>query len=219
MSSEWKGAQLPLGTRTDQALEISPGAILLRNFAKKYEDELKEELEDILTLSPPVHMETPGGATMSVAMSNCGQLGWTSSRRGYRYSSTDHLGQKWPAMPPSFRSLATSAASIAGWPEFAPDACLVNLYSPGSKLSLHQDKDERDFSVPIVSVSLGLPGDFLWGGESRDSKTQCISLFHGDVLVFGGPARMRFHGVLPIKRGCHEEFGEYRINLTFRQAG
>ncbi len=218
MSKEWKGAQLSLGSRAEELLTISPGAVLLRNFAKQQESEIKEELETILTLSPPIQMETPGGATMSVAMSNCGPLGWTSSRRGYRYSDKDSSGHKWPPMPARLHALATSAADKAGWPEFAPDACLINLYSPGSKLSLHQDKDERDRSAPIVSVSLGLPADFLWGGQHREDKTKCISLFSGDVFVFGGPSRMRFHGILPVKRGRHPQFGEFRINLTFRQA-
>ena len=165
-------------------------------------------------------MVTPGGLTMSVAMTNCGALGWVTDRRGYRYSALDPESDlPWPALPASFRRLAQDAAAVAGYAAFEPDACLVNRYEPGAKLSLHQDADERDFTQPIVSVSLGVPATFLFGGLRRADKTQRIALADGDVVVWGGPARMRFHGVLPLKDGQHSRLGAQRINLTFRKAG
>ena len=157
---------------------------------------------------------------MSVAMTNCGSLGWVTDRSGYRYDSLDpERGQPWPAMPASFLRLAQTAAAKAGFPDFCPDACLINRYEAGAKLSLHQDKDERDFAAPIVSVSLGIPAVFLFGGLNRADKTMRVPLVHGDVVVWGGPARLRYHGVLPLKPGHHPAFGARRVNLTFRKAG
>jgi alkylated DNA repair protein (DNA oxidative demethylase) len=157
---------------------------------------------------------------MSVVMSNCGTFGWISDRRGYRYSPDDpQSGESWPSMPGAFARLARDAAAAAGFVDFAPDACLVNRYAPGAKLSLHQDRDEKDFSQPIVSVSLGLPATFLFGGLRRSDKQLRVPLMHGDVVVWGGPARLRYHGVLPLKEGAHPLLGGYRINLTFRKAG
>jgi alkylated DNA repair protein (DNA oxidative demethylase) len=165
-------------------------------------------------------MVTPGGFRMSVAMTNCGSLGWVSDRAGYRYDAIDPgSGVPWPPMPEPFRRLATGAAAQAGFDEFLPDACLINRYAVGTKLSLHQDKDERDFAQPIVSASLGIPAVFLFGGLKRAEKTLRIHLTHGDVVVWGGPARLRYHGVLPLKEGSHPLVGEYRINLTVRKAG
>jgi alkylated DNA repair protein (DNA oxidative demethylase) len=165
-------------------------------------------------------MITPGGYRMSVAMTNCGPLGWVSDKTGYRYDVIDPVsGLKWPPMPESFLRLATAAASEAGFPGFAPDACLINRYEPGAKLSLHQDKDEQDFDQPIVSVSLGIPAVFLFGGLKRADKTMRISVTHGDVVVWGGPARLRYHGVMPLKESDHPLLGPQRINLTFRKAG
>jgi len=165
-------------------------------------------------------MITPGGYRMSVAMSNCGSTGWITDRSGYRYDSIDpESGRKWPSMPASFLHLAKAAAAEAGFEGFAPDACLINRYEVGARLSLHQDKDEADYSAPIVSVSLGLPATFLFGGLKRTDKTQRIPVIHGDVVVWGGPARLRFHGVLALKAGRHPLLGGYRINLTFRKAG
>jgi alkylated DNA repair protein (DNA oxidative demethylase) len=165
-------------------------------------------------------MVTPGGFRMSVAMTNCGTLGWVTDRSGYRYDHIDpESGVAWPGMPESFQALATSAAAAAGFGGFVPDACLINRYEPETKLSLHQDKDEKDFNQPIVSVSLGVSAVFLFGGLSRSDRPERILLEHGDVVVWGGPARLRFHGLLPVKPGFHPLTGRYRFNLTFRKAG
>ena len=157
---------------------------------------------------------------MQVALTNCGALGWVSDARGYRYSAQDPAtGQPWPALPAPFLALAQSAAAQAGFDGYTPDACLINRYTPGTRLSLHQDRDERDFGQPIVSVSLGLPAVFLWGGARRADKARRLELQHGDVAVWGGPARLRFHGVAPLAEGDHPLLGAQRINLTFRTAG
>ncbi len=199
---------------------LAPGAVLLRGFAREAGAELLAALAPVLAAAPFRHLVTPGGHTMSVAMSNCGPLGWVSDRRGYRYSQQDPLsGRPWPAMPVRWRDLATRAAAEAGFDGFAPDACLINQYLPGSKLSLHQDKDESDLSAPIVSVSLGLPAVFLFGTPQRSDRPQRYRLLHGDVVVWGGPARLAFHGVAPLADGDHALLGRRRINLTFRRAG
>jgi alkylated DNA repair protein (DNA oxidative demethylase) len=164
-------------------------------------------------------MITPGGFRMSVAMTICGPWGWVSDRTGYRYSAVDpDNGRDWPRLPRSFLRLATEAAAAAGFEAFRPDACLVNRYLPGSKLSLHQDRDEQDYDAPIVSVSLGLPATFLFGGSKRSDKIRRLPLTHGDVVVWGGPDRLRYHGVAPLKDGTHPLLGAQRVNLTFRQA-
>jgi len=174
----------------------------------------------VVSKSPFRNMITPRGFRMSVAMSNCGQLGWVTDRTGYRYSEIDpETTQPWPEMPQPFRALAESAANEAGFRNFVPDACLVNRYEPGTRLSLHQDNDERDFTQPIVSVSLGLPATFLFGGLERAGKVVRIPLVHGDVVVWGGPARLRFHGISPLRDGEHPLLGRFRYNLTFRKAG
>jgi alkylated DNA repair protein (DNA oxidative demethylase) len=176
-------------------------------------------IETLTTAAPFRHLVTPGGFRMSVAMTNCGSLGWVSDHRGYRYDACDPLsGRPWPPMPPVFLELARTAARAGEFPEFTPDACLLNRYEPGARLTLHQDKDERDFSAPIVSVSLGLPAIFLFGGDSRKDKPRRIPLQHGDVVVWGGPARLHHHGVLALKDGHHELLGPQRLNLTFRRA-
>ena len=196
------------------------GAVLLRGFALAHERALLETLDGVIRAAPWRHMITPGGLRMSVAMSNCGELGWISDRRGYRYSPDDpESGKPWPKMPRAFAQLARTAATQAGFENFTPDACLINRYEPGAKLSLHQDRDERDFDQPIVSVSLGLPAVFLFGGLRRADKQMRVPLVHGDVVVWGGAARMRYHGVLPLKDGAHPVRGACRINLTFRKAG
>jgi len=178
-----------------------------------------EELAVVLAAAPLRHMETPSGLRMSVAMSNCGALGWVTDRAGYRYTSADpSTGRPWPAMPASFRDLARRAALAAGFEAFAPDACLVNRYAPGARMGLHQDRNERDLAAPIVSVSLGLPATFLFGGLARGDRPVRVALVHGDVVVWGGPARLRFHGVLPVREGTHPVTGASRINLTFRKA-
>ncbi|MBA3592874.1 MAG: DNA oxidative demethylase AlkB [Polaromonas sp.] len=199
---------------------LAPGAVLLRGFARDVDAALLQALDDVLAAAPLRHLVTPGGHTMSVGMSNCGPLGWVSDRRGYRYDARDPLtGQPWPAMPGLLRAFAVRAARAAGYPDFMPDACLINQYLPGSKLSLHQDRDEQDFSAPIVSVSLGLPAVFLFGSERRADRPQRYRLQHGDVVVWGGAARLAFHGVAPLADGEHALLGRRRINLTFRRAG
>jgi alkylated DNA repair protein (DNA oxidative demethylase) len=199
---------------------IGPGAFVLPGFALPFADALLPAIRALTERAPFRHMVTPGGFTMSVALTNCGALGWTSDRRGYRYSPTDpDTGQPWPAMPEPFARLAREAAAAAGFDGFEPDACLVNRYEPGARLSLHQDKDERDYGAPLVSVSLGMPAVFLFGGHARGDKTARIPLQHGDVVVWGGEDRLRYHGVLPLKDQPHPAFGSHRINLTFRKAG
>ena len=199
---------------------LRPGAVLLRGFATVAAPQLLVDLDAVLAVAPWRHLVTPGGFTMSVAMTNCGALGWLSDRRGYRYDPIDpDTGRPWPALPASFRALAAAAATQAGFQGFAPDACLVNRYDPGARLSLHQDRDERDYRQPIVSVSLGLPAVFLFGGLERAEKAARVPLLHGDVVVWGGPARLSHHGILPLKEGEHPLTGRCRVNLTFRKAG
>lgn len=200
--------------------DICPGAVLLRGFSLQDEDALLAALENVTTQAPFRHMITPGGFRMSVGMTNCGALGWITDRKGYRYDTIDpESGKKWPVLPESFLKLATSAAEESGFHNFIPDACLINRYAPGARLSLHQDRNERDYTQPIVSVSLGLPAVFLFGGEERADKTIRIHVEHGDIIVWGGPARLRYHGIQPLKEGLHPLLGGYRFNLTFRKAG
>ncbi len=200
-------------------LPISPGAVLLRGFARAQAEALMAVVDQITTQAPLRHLQTPGGRAMTVAMSNCGSWGWTSDRQGYRYVQQDPLtGHNWPAMPPAWRELAAQAAAAAGYPGFEPDACLINQYLPGTQMSMHQDRDEKDLAQPIVSVSLGLPVVFLFGGPKRSDKPQRLRLEHGDVVVWGGPARLAFHGVMPLADGEHHLLGRKRINLTFRRA-
>jgi DNA oxidative demethylase len=199
---------------------LGAGTAFLAGFALKGEAELIASLKLVVEQSPFRNMTTPGGLRMSVAMSNCGPLGWISDRKGYRYSQIDpETNRPWPAMAAAFKELAQKAASEAGFQNFVPDACLINRYEPGTKLSLHQDKDEQDFTQPIVSVSLGLPATFQFGGLNRADKTIRIALVHGDVIAWGGPARLRYHGVAPLRQGEHPLLGPYRFNLTFRKAG
>ena len=199
---------------------MADGAVLLRAFATPFESELVTALRDIAGQAPFRHMVTPGGHHMSVAMTNCGTLGWVTDRSGYRYDGSDpETGKPWPAMPAAFCRLARQAAAEAGFSEFSPDACLINRYEPGARMSLHQDKDEDDFGAPIVSVSLGLPAIFLFGGLKRSDKPHRFRLQHGDVVVWGGPARLAFHGIAPLADGEHALIGRQRINLTFRKAG
>jgi alkylated DNA repair protein (DNA oxidative demethylase) len=197
----------------------APGLTLLQGFALAQEAPLRRDLEAVVRQAPFRHMVTRGGYRMSVAMTNCGDLGWMSDRRGYRYAATDpDSAQPWPAMPGSFRNLAAGAAALAGFGAFAPDACLVNRYEPGARMTLHQDRNERDFSQPIVSVSLGVPATFLFGGAERAVKPLRLRLVHGDVVVWGGEVRLNFHGVAPLRQDLHPVFGAQRINLTFRKA-
>jgi alkylated DNA repair protein (DNA oxidative demethylase) len=199
---------------------LGTGTAVLAGFALDVEEELLASLKDVVEQSPFRNMVTPAGFRMSVAMSNCGSLGWVTDRAGYRYDEIDpEVNRPWPAMPTAFRELAVTAAEEAGFPNFVPDACLINRYEPSARLSLHQDKNERDFTQPIVSVSLGLPATFLFGGLERGNKTQRIQVIQGDVLVWGGPARLRYHGIAPLKDGEHPRLGGVRYNLTFRNAG
>lgn len=199
---------------------LCDGALVLRGFALVHEAALLQALDTIVAAAPLRHLITPGGFRMSVGMTNAGPLGWVSDRRGYRYTSIDPTsGKPWPTMPSAFLQLAATAAIHAGFGKFVPDACLVNRYAPGTRLSLHQDRDEQDYRQPIVSVSLGIPAVFLFGGLQRSDRPQRVPLVHGDVVVWGGPARLRYHGVLPLKPGHHDALGECRINLTFRCAG
>jgi alkylated DNA repair protein (DNA oxidative demethylase) len=199
---------------------LAEGATILRGFAEPSARALVDAIADITAASPFRNMVTPGGYTMSVAMTNCGRLGWVTDRRGYRYDPLDPLSDEpWPALPPIYRDLATRAADAAGYAGFEPDACLVNRYEPGTRLSLHQDRNERDFTAPIVSVSLGLPAVFLFGGARRQDRASRVRLENGDVVVWGGPTRLTFHGVAPLADGEHPLTGRHRINLTFRKAG
>jgi alkylated DNA repair protein (DNA oxidative demethylase) len=199
--------------------QIGPESFVFRGFALPFIERLLPALESVLSQAPFRNMVTPGGYTMSVALSSCGEFGWTTDRSGYKYSPIDPLsGQRWPAMPQVFMELAVAAASAAGFAGFVPDACLINRYIPGAKMSLHQDKDERGYEWPVVSVSLGLPAMFLFGGHERGDPTVRVPLFHGDVVVWGGVDRLRFHGVLPIRQAEHPQLGEQRINFTFRKA-
>ncbi|KRP99122.1 alpha-ketoglutarate-dependent dioxygenase [Bradyrhizobium yuanmingense] len=198
--------------------KIADGAVLLRGFVKPIESGLIDAVRAVVAQSPFRRMTTPGGHLMSVAMTNCGERGWITDHTGYRYDPIDpRTGAPWPAMPPLLRDLARRAAEQGGFEGFAPDACLVNRYEPGTRLSLHQDKDELDYSAPIVSVSLGLPATFLFGGLARADKPRRFRLVHGDVVVWGGASRLAYHGVAPLADGEHPLLGRKRINLTFRR--
>jgi alkylated DNA repair protein (DNA oxidative demethylase) len=208
---------LPSPARPER-VELDEGAQVLTGYAADRAASLMATVEAISAVFPFRQMTTPGGR-MSVAMTNCGSAGWVADKHGYRYASEDPLTeQPWPKMPESFAALAREAASAAGFAGFSPDACLINRYEHASRLSLHQDRDERDFGAPIVSVSLGLTAIFLWGGQKRSDRTRRIALTHGDVVVWGGPARKTFHGVHPLAAGVHPLTGAYRYNLTFRKA-
>jgi len=198
---------------------LAAGAVLLRGFAAAETEKLLAAVAAVAAHAPFRHMITPGGFTMSVAMTNCGKAGWVTDRKGYRYASADpETGEAWPAMPRIFAALAARAAAAAGFGPFAPDACLINRYEPGTRLTLHQDRNERDFGQPIVSVSLGLPATFLFGGLTRAGRPQRIRLESGDVAVWGGPARLTFHGVDKLAAGSDPLTGPVRINLTLRKA-
>ena len=202
-------------------IELAPGAALLPGAAMDEEAQILHDLDDLLVQAPPRHMLTPGGLRMSVAMSNCGRLGWVSDRSGYRYQQSDpESGRPWPPLPASFMRLARRAASRAGYDDFEPDACLLSVYAPGARLSLHQDKDERDVAGhPLVSLSLGLPAVFQLGGLARGDKAIKVPLSHGDALVWGGASRLRYHGVATVADGEHPRLGRRRVNLSFRRAG
>lgn len=198
---------------------LGPGAMVLRRLALPRAPSLLNALREVVEMAPFRFMVTRGGFHMSVAMTNCGAAGWITDESGYRYDSIDPLsGDRWPNMPSCFSELATDAAAQAGFNGFTADACLVNRYEPGARLSLHQDKNERDFAAPIVSVSLGIPAVFLFGGLKRTDRPRRVRLSHGDVVVWGGSARLRYHGVMPLNDDFHPVMGRYRVNLTFRKA-
>ena len=199
--------------------KLQDGAVLLRGGALPVEKSLLAAIDRIAAQAPFRRMVTPGGFQMSVAMTNCGSVGWVTDRTGYRYDPrVPQNGAPWPAMPDVFLKLARDAAEDAGFAAFVPDACLINCYEPGTRLSLHQDKDERDYAHPVVSVSLGLPATFQFGGLKRTDPVRKFALRHGDVAVWRGPSRLCYHGVAQLKEGEHEHFGRMRINLTFRGA-
>lgn len=199
---------------------LGEGTVVLRGYALAWVERLLPELRGVLQAAPFRRMVTPGGFTMSVALSNCGALGWTTDLGGYRYSPFDpRTGRAWPALPAAMRELAVAAAAEAGFADFEPDACLVNRYLPGAKMALHQDRNEHDYRAPVVSVSLGLPALFQLGGLIRAERPRRVPLLHGDVMVWGGVDRLRFHGVLPLAEGSHSVMGAQRINFTLRKAG
>jgi DNA oxidative demethylase len=198
---------------------LAPGAVVLRGAALTRAQSLLSAVEQVTAQAPFRLMTTPGGYRMSVAMTNCGTAGWVTDRRGYRYDRNDPLsGRPWPAMPAVFAELALEVTGLSGFGHFTPDACLINRYEPGTRLSLHQDRNEKDFDAPIVSVSLGVPAVFLFGGAQRSERPRRVLLWHGDVVVWGGPARLNFHGVMPLKEGHHPVLGRCRVNLTLRKA-
>jgi alkylated DNA repair protein (DNA oxidative demethylase) len=203
----------------EEASALAPGAMLLRGLAAPRTAQLLSAIDGVAHSAPFRIMTTRGGYRMSVAMTNCGAAGWVSDASGYRYDAVDPLtGERWPPMPRAFADLAADAAERAGFDGFTPDACLLNRYEPGARLSLHQDRNERDMHSPIVSVSLGLPAVFLFGGARRGERPRRVPLTHGDVVVWGGPARLFYHGVLALNEGEHRALGRCRVNLTFRHA-
>ena len=198
--------------------ELEEGAVLLRGFVSAEAAALVREVEQVAASAPFRHLVTRGGFTMSVAMTNCGRVGWVSDRHGYRYDPVDpDSGRRWPEMPAGFLDVARRAAAEGGFAGYDPDACLINRYAAGSKLGMHQDRDENDAWSPIVSVSLGLPAVFLWGGKKRGAPVRRLRVESGDVAVWGGPARFVYHGIAPLKDGDHPLTGAVRINLTFRK--
>lgn len=212
-------ADQPAAAQHPRAEPLADGAVVLRGFALQEAEALWGEVDRVIGAAPLRRMVTPGGLQMAVPMTNCGALGWVSDRKGYRYDAVDpDSGRRWPGMPAAWKAIARAAAAEAGFAGFEPDACLVNRYEPGTRLSLHQDRDEKDYSQPIVSMSLGLPATFLFGGAKRTDRTARVPLRHGDVVVWGGPSRLHYHGVLPIRDGWHPLTGACRVNLTFRRA-
>jgi alkylated DNA repair protein (DNA oxidative demethylase) len=219
MKGAAQGMESLFGDAAPACEAIAEGAVLLRGFAADVGPRLIDDLAKIVEIAPFRHMVTPGGFRMSVAMTNCGNAGWVSDAKGYRYDASDPVtGMAWPSMPEPFRQLATDAAQEAGYERFEADACLINRYEPGARLTLHQDRNEQDYSAPIVSVSLGLPAVFLFGGASRKDRPRRMRLESGDVVVWGGATRLAYHGIAPLKDGEHPLTGRCRINLTFRKA-
>ena len=200
-------------------LDLGPAAAVLTGFALDRAKALYDAMQTVAESSPFRRMTTPGGWRMSVATTSCGEAGWLSDRRGYRYDRTDpETGRPWPALPRLFQTAAIEGAAALGFDEFAPDTCLINRYEPGARLSLHQDRNEKDYDQPVVTVSLGLPAIFLWGGRKREDPARRLPLVHGDVMVWGGPDRLAFHGVKELAEGEHPLAGRARYSLTFRRA-
>ena len=217
--SDWQSDLLERAEPRSGIERLGDGAAVLRGFALAEGEGLVAAIAEIAAAAPFRHMVTPGGFRMSVAMTSCGDAGWITDRRGYRYAAQDPAtGGAWPPLPEIFRSLAARAATAGGFRCFVPDSCLINRYEPDTRLSLHRDENERDFAAPIVSVSLGLPALFLFGGDRRNDRPQRVPMRHGDVAVWGGPARLFYHGVAPLADGEHELTGRCRINLTLRKA-
>ncbi|GGC10653.1 alpha-ketoglutarate-dependent dioxygenase AlkB [Marinobacterium zhoushanense] len=203
-----------------ERIAIADSAWLFRGYARAQASEIVEAVRSVLRQAPLRQMQVPGGHWMSVRTSSCGDKGWVSDSRGYRYACEDPLtGRAWPAIPPLLLELAVSGAARAGFAAFEPDACLINCYQPGAKMGLHQDRDEKDLDAPIVSLSFGLPATFMFGGLTRRGSVKRFPLLHGDMLVWGGPSRMVYHGVAPLQAGEHPMLGAWRVNLTFRRAG
>lgn len=210
---------LPLASE-DLRIPLAPGAVLLRGLGRAEDVQMLAAVESVIAQLPLRHQQTPGGHTMSIQTTRCGSMGWVSEPGGYRYATSNPgTHQPWPAMPQCLLRFAVRAATEAGYPGFVPDSCMINQYLSGNKLGLHQDRDERDLRAPVVSLSLGLPAIFLFGGLERNGKTQRYRLAHGDVVVWGGPARLAFHGVLPVAEGDHALVGRRRLNVTFRKVG
>jgi alkylated DNA repair protein (DNA oxidative demethylase) len=203
----------------DQKIQIADGAYCLRGFVLPVANDICAMLTQHFKAFPPQQMMTPMGYPMSVKTTSFGKFGWVGTPQGYGYSEVDLVTKKaWPPMPAVFFQLATDAAKEGGYSDFVPDTCLVNLYAIGTKMGLHRDQDELDFSQPIVSVSLGISATFLFGGAKRSDKTTKIPLTHGDVVVWGGKSRLHYHAIMPLKPNTHELLGACRINLTFRKA-
>jgi DNA oxidative demethylase len=210
---------LPVPTE-DLHTALAPGAVLMRGLGRADDVDILQAVESVIAQAPLRHLQTPGGYTMSIQTTRCGSMGWVSEPGGYRYApSNPSTRAPWPAMPQCLLDFAVRAATEAGYPDFVPDSCMINQYLPGNKLGLHQDRDERDLRAPVVSLSLGLPAIFLFGGLQRTGKTQRHRLAHGDVVVWGGPSRLAFHGVLPVAEGAHALLGRRRVNVTFRKVG
>lgn len=203
----------------ERDVSLGEGGMVLRGFARGEASALIAAVDEVAAAAPFRNMITPGGFRMSVAMTNCGNAGWITDRKGYRYTPVDPMtGHPWPPIPALFLRLAAAAADAAGYPSFEPDACLMNMYEAGTRLSLHRDENERDLTAPIVSVSLGLPAIFLFGGNSRSDRPRRILLQSGDIVVWGGADRLVYHGVAPVAEGEDPLTGNRRINLTFRKA-
>jgi len=194
--------------------EIFPGAVLMRSLALPQDNEFFTAAEAIIAARPLHHTTTPSGLPMGVMVTDCGDSRAFANR--WDTANPERM-RLWPPMPPLLRDFAIRCAVRSGFPQFRPDACHINRYQAGTKLGLHQDRHECDWTQPIVSLSFGLECIFLLGGLQRTDKPRRILLEHGDVIVWGGPSRMRFHGVQPLKPGHHPLTGPYRYNLTFRK--